>query len=162
MRAAHIVLYGYASNDVGVQQAVKRLAPPASRSATALLIGASFFDGTAQGLLWAAAIVIDFGGPIVAGMEGWVLHPGHFAERHGLIMIIAFGESIVATGLGAEGVELTWQVVVAAMSGDRAGGGAVVGVLRRGRAGGRTSPARDEGARRRSRWRATPTATSTC
>ncbi len=116
VRALHMVLYGYASNDVGVKQAVIRLAPGVAM-ATALLLGASFLDGTAQGLLWAAAIVIDFGGPIVAGMEGWVLHPGHFSERHGLIVIIAFGESIVATGLGAEDVEITWQVVAAALSG---------------------------------------------
>ena len=46
-----------------------------------------------------------------------MLHPGHFAERYGLIIIIAFGESIVATGLGAAEVELTWQVAFAAMSG---------------------------------------------
>ena len=116
VRAAHILLYGFASNDVGVQQAVKRLTPSAFIG-SGLLIGASFFDGTTQGLFWAAAIAIDFVGPALAGMEGWVLHPGHFAERYGLIIIIAFGESIVATGLGAAEVELTWQVAFAAMSG---------------------------------------------
>ncbi len=54
---------------------------------------------------------------MIAGMEGWTLHPGHFAERHGLIVIIAFGESIVATGLGAEGIELGPEVVLAALFG---------------------------------------------
>ena len=34
--------------------------------------------------------------------SGWRLVPGHFAERHGLIVIIALGESIVAIGVGAE------------------------------------------------------------
>ena len=116
VRAAHILLFGFASNDIGVQQATKRLVPSAFVG-SALLIGASGFDGTTQGLLWGLAIAIDFIGPVVAGMEGWVLHPGHFAERYGLIIIIAFGESIVAIGLGAAGVELTWQMVFAAMSG---------------------------------------------
>ena len=30
------------------------------------------------------------------------LVPGHFAERHGLIVLVALGESIVAIGIGAE------------------------------------------------------------
>ena len=42
------------------------------------------------------------GGPYLFGAEGWKLVPRHFAERHGLILIIALGESIVAIGVGAE------------------------------------------------------------
>ncbi len=42
-------------------------------------------------------------GPYFFGAEGWKLVPGHFAERHGLIVIIALGESIVAIGVGAAG-----------------------------------------------------------
>jgi low temperature requirement protein LtrA len=40
-------------------------------------------------------------GPFLFGTEGWKLVPGHFAERHGLILLIALGESIVAIGVGA-------------------------------------------------------------
>ena len=116
VRAAHILLYGYASNDTGVQEATMRLAPSVV-IATGLLAGASFLDGVPQGLLWLAAIAVDYAGPVLAGMEGWTLHPGHFAERHGLIVIIAFGESIVATGLGAEGIALDAKVVLAALFG---------------------------------------------
>ena len=114
VRAAHILLYGYASNDVGVRAAVKRLAP-STFVATALLVGASALDGLSQGAMWAIAIAIDYAGPVLAGMEGWTLHPAHFAERHGLIIIIAFGESIVATGLGAGSARLDGGVVVAAL-----------------------------------------------
>ena len=54
--------------------------------------------------------------PFFFGAEGWKLVPGHFAERHGLIIIIALGESIVAIGVGAEsGVDA--GVVVAAVVG---------------------------------------------
>jgi low temperature requirement protein LtrA len=116
VRAAHILLYAYASNDVGVKQAVKRLAPSVV-IATSLLITAGFLDGVPQGLVWLAAIAIDYAGPVVGGMEGWTMHPGHFAERHALIVIIAFGESIVATGLGTEEVILTAPVVAAAVAG---------------------------------------------
>ncbi len=116
VRAAHILLYGYAANDTGVRQAVKRLAPSAA-TACALLVVASFFDGAPQGALWIAAIAIDFAGPAIGGMQGWRLHPGHFAERHALVVIIAFGESIVATGLGAEGIPLGTTVVASAIFG---------------------------------------------
>jgi low temperature requirement protein LtrA len=67
-----------------------------------LLVGASFADGWTQGLLWAIALALDVGEPYVFGSEGWRLEPGHFAERHGLFVIIALGESIVAIGVGAE------------------------------------------------------------
>ena len=56
------------------------------------------------------------GGPFLFGADGWKLVPGHFAERHGLIVIIALGESIVAIGVGAEaGVDA--GVVAAAVLG---------------------------------------------
>ncbi|HMO01342.1 MAG TPA: low temperature requirement protein A [Miltoncostaeaceae bacterium] len=81
-----------------------------------LLVAASFTDGLTQGLLWATALALDVGEPYVFGSEGWRLEPGHFAERHGLFVIIALGESIVAIGIGAEhGVDA--GVVVAAVLG---------------------------------------------
>jgi len=80
----------------------------------ALITGASFLDGPAQGALWALALALDMGEPYVFGAEGWKLVPGHFAERHGLIIIIALGESIVAIGVGAEGLDVVDPAVVAA------------------------------------------------
>ena len=71
--------------------------------AVALLAAASLFDGLAQAALWVLALFLDMGGPYFFGTEGWKLVPGHFAERHGLIVIIALGESIVAIGVGASG-----------------------------------------------------------
>jgi low temperature requirement protein LtrA len=70
----------------------------------------------AQGALWALAIFLDMGGPYFFGSEGWKLVPGHFAERHGLIVIIALGESIVAIGVGAAGA-LTLGIGTAAVLG---------------------------------------------
>src|SRR5688572_10713284 len=54
--------------------------------------------------------------PFFFGAEGWKLAPSHFAERHGLIMIIALGESIVAIGVGAE-IGVDAGVVAAAVLG---------------------------------------------
>src|SRR5918997_2514813 len=72
---------------------------------TGLLVAASFTDGALQGGLWAVALLLDMGEPYLFGSEDWKLVPGHFAERHGLILIIALGESIVAIGVGAEGLD---------------------------------------------------------
>jgi low temperature requirement protein LtrA len=66
-----------------------------------LLVIASQVDGATQGALWAAALALDMAGPLFFGVEGWTLVPAHFAERHGLIVLIAIGESIVAVGAGA-------------------------------------------------------------
>jgi low temperature requirement protein LtrA len=80
-----------------------------------LLVAASFADGVLQGGLWALALTLDMGGPLVIDPKGWRLHPSHFAERHGLIVIIALGESIVAIGVGAEGGVTTGVVVAACL-----------------------------------------------
>src|SRR4051812_30629544 len=81
-----------------------------------LLVVASQVDGAAQGALWALALALDMAGPLFFGVEGWMLVPGHFAERHGLIVLIAIGESIVAVGAGATG-HLDAGIITAAVLG---------------------------------------------
>ncbi len=81
-----------------------------------LLTAAALTDGWAQGTLWALALVLDMGGPLVIDAEGWKLVPGHFAERHGLIVIIAIGESIVAIGVGVTS-DVGAGIVAAAVAG---------------------------------------------
>jgi low temperature requirement protein LtrA len=102
-RAAHIALFMLAgADDHDLRRSVIGLAV-STAIAVGILALASFFDGLAQGALWALAIFLDMAGPYFFGSEGWKLVPGHFAERHGLIVIIALGESIVAIGVGASG-----------------------------------------------------------
>jgi low temperature requirement protein LtrA len=116
VRAGQIVLFLVASrDDPGLRRSVVGLAV-STAIGVGLLVGASFADGTLQGGLWALALALDMGGPFVFGSEGWKLVPGHFAERHGLIVIIALGESIVAIGVGAEG-DVDAGVVAAAVLG---------------------------------------------
>ena len=62
-------------------------------------------------MLWLAAIVVDWGLPAKYGVDRWRLVPGHFAERHNLIIILALGESVIALGVGAE-VELDSTVAL--------------------------------------------------
>ena len=116
VRWLHMFIYAEANDDVDTGGAIRRLSRTAI-PAPALLIAAGFLDGTAQGALWVLALMIDFGGPFVFGVRGFQVAPAHFAERFGLIVIIALGESIVAIGVGAEGIDLTAPVVAAAVLG---------------------------------------------
>ena len=103
VRVGHIVLFVLASqDDPGLRRSVLGLAGSTALG-VGLLIAAAFTDGWVQGSLWALALALDLGGPFLFGVEGWRLVPGHFAERHGLIVIIAIGESIVAIGVGVVG-----------------------------------------------------------
>jgi low temperature requirement protein LtrA len=102
-RVAHIALFTIASTEApDLRRSTTALAISTAIAVT-LLAAASAFDGVPQAALWVLALVLDFGGPYFFGEEGWKLVPGHFAERHGLIIIIALGESIVEIGTGAAG-----------------------------------------------------------
>jgi low temperature requirement protein LtrA len=116
VRVLHIVVHGQAVDDSSVRRAVKRLAPT-SFIGPSLLILAAFLDGTPQTLMWIAALLIDYAGPAIVGVSEWKIFPEHFAERHGLIIIIALGESIVAVGIGASGTEVDAPVIIAAALG---------------------------------------------
>lgn len=101
VRAAHIVLFLLASReDAGLRHSVIGLAG-STAIAAGLLFVAAFTSGAVQLGLWALALLLDTGGPFLFGVDGWKLVPGHFAERHGAIVIIALGESIVAIGIGS-------------------------------------------------------------
>ena len=116
VRVLHIVLYALAADDEDIRGAVMRLAPT-SIVAPGLILGAAALDGAAQGIVWLVALAVDYSGPLYGGGRGWRVFPAHFAERHGLIVIIALGESIVAIGIGAAGIDLGGLVVLAAILG---------------------------------------------
>ena len=118
VRVLHVIMFrvvGRSLPDVG--RAVGRLAP-GLLAGSALIVVAGFLPaGWPRGLLWATAIVVDVGSPLVTGTEGWHMSPGHFAERHGLVIIIALGESLVALGVGVASDELTPRIVAAVLVG---------------------------------------------
>jgi low temperature requirement protein LtrA len=114
---AQLLLFVVASrDDPTLRSAVMAGLVGSTMVSIGLLVVASFTDGALQGGIWALALALDMSGPLFFGSEGWRLVPGHFAERHGLIVIIALGESIVAIGVGAE-AGVTLGVVVAASLG---------------------------------------------
>jgi low temperature requirement protein LtrA len=117
VRVLHLAAYTVVSrSDPQLRGVVARLATT-MLPAAGLLVVAGALDGTAQALCWVGALAVDYGGLIARGVEGWRVVAGHFAERHGLIIIIALGESIVAVGVGAECLELDAGIIAGALLG---------------------------------------------
>ena len=113
----HLALYALsARSEPELFAAILRIAPWSLLGAS-LILAAGFVDDPARSLLWIAALAVGFLGPLVGDMGGWRLAPVHFVERHGLIVIIAIGESLIAIGLGARSVDLGIEVIVAALLG---------------------------------------------
>jgi low temperature requirement protein LtrA len=118
VRAMQLVLYvrntpGAAEG--GDLQAILRLAP-GFLLGSALLIVAGLLDDGARASVWIIALLIDWSTPLFFGTEEFHLDPAHFAERHGLIVMIALGESILAVG-AASSFTLTAGQVFAALFG---------------------------------------------
>ena len=112
----HAVVYSLAGHgNTDLLRAVLRLAPWALLGATLILI-AGFTNG-ARVWLWLAALVIAYVGGAASGSTGWHLHPSHFTERYGLVVIIALGEAFVSIGIGVRGLSLGTGVVAAAILG---------------------------------------------
>jgi low temperature requirement protein LtrA len=117
VRTLHLVLYGIgARRDPELLAAVIRIGPTAILG-PALLIVAGFLDGAIQLAVWVSALLLDYLGALIGRARGWRVAPEHFVERHGLIVIIALGESIVAIGLGAAGLPLDAGLIAAALLG---------------------------------------------
>ena len=68
--------------------------------------------GGAPGALFTAAAVVVWAVPFIVPLEGFRITVSHFAERHGLVIIVALGESIVVLGAGAAGEEVGIDLAV--------------------------------------------------
>jgi low temperature requirement protein LtrA len=117
-RGMHLVMFLIISReDAGLRKQVLRFALSVAASSAVLLV-ASQFEGRLQTGLWMLALIADYVGTALGGFRGWRLPaPGHFSERHGLIIIVALGESIVAIGVGVAQEAISWPIVVASVLG---------------------------------------------
>ena len=84
-------------------------------AAGVLWIAGALVDGPARVAFWLAALALDYGGPLVTfrvpglprvAPEAWSVGTEHFAERFGLFVILALGESIVITGATSSALDL--------------------------------------------------------
>ena len=119
VRCVHLGIFalaGRAVSDPGLIHQLLRFAVVMTLSIVLLVAGA-LAGGDTELWLWLAAVVVDYVGTQVIGAAGWRLHsPAHFSERHGLIIIIALGESIVAIGVGAA-APISAEIIVGAVLG---------------------------------------------
>jgi low temperature requirement protein LtrA len=93
------------SSQETVLRAIRRLGPVNAVTAI-MLVAAGFADGAVQWILWSAAFLLLWGSPVFVAVEGFHIQATHFVERHGLIVLIALGESIVAVSIGVAADEL--------------------------------------------------------
>jgi low temperature requirement protein LtrA len=85
----------------------------ASLVGLALVLVGALVDPGLRAVVWLAAIGADFAAATVAGRAAtWDLNPAHLAERHGLFVIIALGESLIVAGAAVSDAELTPGLVV--------------------------------------------------
>jgi low temperature requirement protein LtrA len=117
-RFMHFVMFMIvARDDPGLRSQLLRFAPSVLVGSAVLLV-ASQYDGWAQTALWMLALVADYVGTALGGFSGWRLPaPRHFSERHGLILIVALGESIVAIGVGVAKEPISWVIILASLLG---------------------------------------------
>jgi low temperature requirement protein LtrA len=120
VRVLHLGMFWLAArteHDRALRGQLFRFMPSLFGSTTLLLI-ASQLHGRAQTLTWVGVVVVDYVGVILGGASGWRLRSAsHFAERHGLIVIVALGESIVAIGVGVGHFAISWPILVGAVLG---------------------------------------------
>lgn len=112
VRVLQVGLYSWGTSPEDPNHgAILKLAPGFLLSSLLLVIGA-LIGGCAQLWIWLLALILDMATPLLSDTSGFRVHAGHFAERHGLIVIIALGESIVALGAAASGKPLDLALVV--------------------------------------------------
>jgi len=119
VRCVHLTLYAVAATgDRGLRRQLAITCGPLLAGA-ALLIPGALLGGWTQTLLFAAALLVDWGGIYLTSRHGnWRLHSvAHLTERHGLFIILAIGESVVAIGVGAAQKPISAPLLVAAILG---------------------------------------------
>jgi low temperature requirement protein LtrA len=104
------------SSQESAVRAMRRLGP-ANAITAALLLLAGFTRGPLQWTLWTTAFGLHWASPFFTAVSGFPIRAAHFVERHGLIVLIALGESIVAIGIGMAGHGLRAEHVVTAVLG---------------------------------------------
>ncbi|MET8759764.1 low temperature requirement protein A [Lentzea sp. NPDC004782] len=91
---------------------------PFNIGSAVLIFAGGFLPSTWRAVAWVAAVVIMVAAPYLNRRHGeFRIRPAHFVERHGLVVIVALGESVIAIGIGAAGLPLNLQLVVASLLG---------------------------------------------
>ncbi len=118
VRLVHVFMFWLASaQDAQLRNQVLRWSLGSITIGTTLLVIAAMTEGKVQIALWIAAIAGDYLWTLLAGTDWRLNSASHFAERYGLIIIVALGESIVSIGIGVAGLPISWPIAVGALLG---------------------------------------------
>jgi low temperature requirement protein LtrA len=90
---------------------------PLNLAAALLITAAGVAGGTATAVLWGLAVAVIVLPALRPPDPRFEISPGHFVERHGLVVIVALGESVVAVGIGASAHSLSLGLVAVAVLG---------------------------------------------
>jgi len=99
-----------------IASALARLGP-FNLITAALLLVAGFTPGGVRIVLFAVGGILHWITPYLIHQSVFTIRAGHFVERHGLILLIALGESVVAVGIGLGTIDLPAGRIVAALLG---------------------------------------------
>ena len=117
--AVHATLYVRLASDRS-SEAIRGIVPFNLTSA-GLVVAGGALGGTPQAVLWTMAVVLEWITPRLAGrgesQQEFEIAPAHFVERHGLVIIVAIGESVVAIGIGASGLPVDAELILVAILG---------------------------------------------
>jgi len=118
VRLSHLACYLVAAaDDAELRRQLLLTAVPVVAACGLLVVGGALGPPYQTGL-WALALLVDYAGIWLVGTSGWRLRsPAHFAERHGLIVIVALGESLVAIGVGVAAQPVSVPVIAASLFG---------------------------------------------
>jgi low temperature requirement protein LtrA len=118
IRLAHLVVYWFAAGDDRELRRTIEHTLPTTVVALVLLLGGAYADPGPRLAIWAAAVLIDYGMVFLGATTGWrVAAPGHFAERYGLVVIIAIGESVISVAVPVSRAAIDWPLLVGALLG---------------------------------------------
>jgi low temperature requirement protein LtrA len=114
VNAVHSGLF-LASGGPGVLRAIRVLGLLNLLDAVLVLAG-GFAPEHVRLALWLAALALQIASPYLHPIGGFTISAAHFGERHGLVVIVALGESVVAIGVGV-GRQLTLELLGVAVLG---------------------------------------------
>jgi len=117
VRVIHLSLYLLAAGtDSDLRRQVLRTSASLAVGSSLMIVGA-IIGGEAQLWFWIGGLVADIVLTYVTSAGGaWRLHSAaHWAERHGLVIILALGESVVAIGVGAAQQAVSVEIIVGAV-----------------------------------------------
>ncbi|MEP6563099.1 MAG: low temperature requirement protein A [Nakamurella sp.] len=112
----HVIGFRLFGDEAG-RRAIIRIAP-VNIGAALLILLAGFTDSNWDWLLWGLAAAVYLAALLGRrASRGFTIHSDHFAERHGLMILIVLGESLISVGVAASGQQLTGRLVIGALCG---------------------------------------------